>query len=146
MGIRYFPTALSGAMNCRRFEPTGATAADVFAAYPAASRIACLTARDIRNAGCIIDTNEPPRGHVCIYREDRPGQRIGGQQGRSCSYRRPSPRASVAFFRVPRPGVEPGLEVPETSVMSFSLPGQCIESAVSIAGSSETAPIAPLEW
>ena len=24
---------------------------------------------------------------------------------------------------VPRPGVEPGLEVPETSVMSFSLPG-----------------------
>jgi hypothetical protein len=25
--------------------------------------------------------------------------------------------------RVPRPGVEPGLEVPETSVMSFSLPG-----------------------
>jgi uncharacterized protein (DUF4415 family) len=44
MGIRYFPTALSGAMNCRRFEPTGATAADVFAAYPAASRIACLTA------------------------------------------------------------------------------------------------------
>ncbi len=26
--------------------------------------------------------------------------------------------------RVPRPGVEPGLEVPETSVMSFSLPGR----------------------
>ena len=25
---------------------------------------------------------------------------------------------------VPRPGIEPGLEVPETSVMSFSLPGQ----------------------
>ena len=25
---------------------------------------------------------------------------------------------------LPRPGVEPGLEVPETSVMSFSLPGQ----------------------
>src|SRR5215472_18573036 len=25
--------------------------------------------------------------------------------------------------RLPRPGVEPGLEVPETSVMSFSLPG-----------------------
>ena len=27
-------------------------------------------------------------------------------------------------FRVPRPGIEPGLEVPETSVMSFSLPGR----------------------
>ena len=27
---------------------------------------------------------------------------------------------------VPRPGVEPGLEVPETSVMSFSLPGLII--------------------
>ena len=26
--------------------------------------------------------------------------------------------------RVPRPGIEPGLEVPETSVMSFSLPGR----------------------
>ena len=25
--------------------------------------------------------------------------------------------------RLPRPGIEPGLEVPETSVMSFSLPG-----------------------
>ena len=25
---------------------------------------------------------------------------------------------------VPRPGIEPGLEVPETSVMSFSLPGR----------------------
>jgi hypothetical protein len=28
---------------------------------------------------------------------------------------------------VPRPGIEPGLEVPETSVMSFSLPGQKVE-------------------
>ena len=26
--------------------------------------------------------------------------------------------------QMPRPGVEPGLEVPETSVMSFSLPGR----------------------
>jgi hypothetical protein len=60
------------------FRADRATAADVFAEYPAASRIACLTARDIRNAGCIIDTNEPPRGHVCIYRKDRPGQRISG--------------------------------------------------------------------
>jgi hypothetical protein len=25
---------------------------------------------------------------------------------------------------MPRPGIEPGLEVPETSVMSFSLPGR----------------------
>ncbi len=30
----------------------------------------------------------------------------------------------AAFFDLPRPGVEPGLEVPETSVMSFSLPGR----------------------
>jgi hypothetical protein len=41
----------------------------------------------------------------------------------------PSPDGAVDIFgicrdfRVPRPGVEPGLEVPETSVMSFSLPG-----------------------
>jgi hypothetical protein len=31
---------------------------------------------------------------------------------------------------VPRPGVEPGLEVPETSVMSFSLPGHKIGNAL----------------
>ncbi len=31
--------------------------------------------------------------------------------------------SSVVKWMVPRPGVEPGLEVPETSVMSFSLPG-----------------------
>ena len=28
---------------------------------------------------------------------------------------------------LPRPGIEPGLEVPETSVMSFSLPGRVRE-------------------
>ena len=31
---------------------------------------------------------------------------------------------------VPRPGVEPGLEVPETSVMSFSLPGLITELSI----------------
>jgi hypothetical protein len=31
---------------------------------------------------------------------------------------------------VPRPGVEPGLEVPETSVMSFSLPGLTDEQLI----------------
>ena len=31
---------------------------------------------------------------------------------------------------VPRPGVEPGLEVPETSVMSFSLPGRKQKQAI----------------
>src|SRR5882757_2064220 len=29
---------------------------------------------------------------------------------------------------MPRPGIEPGLEVPETSVMSFSLPGHAGEA------------------
>jgi hypothetical protein len=35
-------------------------------------------------------------------------------------------QALQGFFGilVPRPGIEPGLEVPETSVMSFSLPGR----------------------
>src|SRR5581483_1770084 len=32
--------------------------------------------------------------------------------------------AGACSLVVPRPGVEPGLEVPETSVMSFSLPGR----------------------
>jgi hypothetical protein len=31
---------------------------------------------------------------------------------------------------VPRPGIEPGLEVPETSVMSFSLPGLTAERSI----------------
>src|SRR5271167_3305606 len=31
---------------------------------------------------------------------------------------------AVGAGRLPRPGIEPGLEVPETSVMSFSLPGR----------------------
>lgn len=35
-----------------------------------------------------------------------------------------SARAHARAAELPRPGIEPGLEVPETSVMSFSLPGQ----------------------
>ncbi len=30
----------------------------------------------------------------------------------------------ISRYCLPRPGIEPGLEVPETSVMSFSLPGR----------------------
>jgi len=60
------------------FRADKATAADVLAEYPQASRIASLTAREVRDTGCIIDTSEPPRGHVCIYRKDNPGQRISG--------------------------------------------------------------------
>src|ERR1039458_8322802 len=32
-------------------------------------------------------------------------------------------------FLLPRPGIEPGLEVPETSVMSFSLPGRTVRQS-----------------
>ena len=32
--------------------------------------------------------------------------------------------AAECAENMPRPGIEPGLEVPETSVMSFSLPGR----------------------
>jgi hypothetical protein len=38
---------------------------------------------------------------------------------------------------VPRPGIEPGLEVPETSVMSFSLPGRRQTDAINIPASTE---------
>jgi hypothetical protein len=38
---------------------------------------------------------------------------------------------------VPRPGVEPGLEVPETSVMSFSLPGLWLNEQITIAAIGE---------
>jgi hypothetical protein len=40
----------------------------------------------------------------------------------------------VATDVVPRPGIEPGLEVPETSVMSFSLPGQSLVDLINISG------------
>jgi transcriptional regulator with XRE-family HTH domain len=51
----------------------------------------------------------------------------------------PSDMARNADGMVPRPGVEPGLEVPETSVMSFSLPGH---QAITIAASGRTSIIA----
>ena len=50
----------------------------------------------------------------------------------------PSSFGKNAQFDVPRPGIEPGLEVPETSVMSFSLPGRqesnCRKQYISRAG------------
>jgi hypothetical protein len=55
-----------------------ASKADVFAEYPQASRIAYLTAQDIRDAGCIIQNEVPPKGHVCIYRRNDPLKRISG--------------------------------------------------------------------
>jgi hypothetical protein len=36
---------------------------------------------------------------------------------------------------LPRPGIEPGLEVPETSVMSFSLPGRSLADLINTSGS-----------
>ena len=38
---------------------------------------------------------------------------------------------------MPRPGIEPGLEVPETSVMSFSLPGRSLADLINISGFGE---------
>lgn len=35
-----------------------------------------LTIRDIRDAGCIVVSDEPPVGHICAYRGDSPGSRI----------------------------------------------------------------------
>jgi hypothetical protein len=55
-----------------------ATDADVFKEYPQATRVARLTAQDVRVANCIIQMSEPPKGHVEIFRKDNPGQRISG--------------------------------------------------------------------
>lgn len=60
------------------FRADRASELDVFAEYPQASRVARLTVQDIRDAGCIVQNEEPPTGHVGIYRKDNPGQRIGG--------------------------------------------------------------------
>src|SRR5712672_2056231 len=60
------------------FRTDKASIGDVFAAYQAASRIVCIKVQDVCDAGCIVAPQEPPNGHVCIYRKDNPGQRIGG--------------------------------------------------------------------
>lgn len=35
---------------------------------------------------------------------------------------------------VPRRGIKPGLEVPETSLMSFSLPGRAVRGPIIVTG------------
>ena len=42
-----------------------------------------------------------------------------------------SPLFHGQFF-MPRPGIEPGPEVPETSVMSFSLPGRAVRQKTEV--------------
>jgi hypothetical protein len=60
------------------FRADKASPADVLKEYPTAVRVACITVRDVRKAGCIVANQVPPNGHVCIYRKDIPGQRISG--------------------------------------------------------------------
>jgi len=59
------------------FRTDQASESDVFQEYPRATRIASLTVQDIRDVGCIICNVVPPKGHVEVYRKDRPGDRIG---------------------------------------------------------------------
>src|SRR6202171_5870246 len=46
--------------------------------------------------------------------------------------RRKRRKPYVYWENMPRPGIEPGLEVPETSVMSFSLPGHRYEELTEV--------------
>jgi hypothetical protein len=60
------------------FRVDEASPADVANEYPAAVRVVCIAVGDVRKAGCIVANQVPPKGHVCIYRKDTPGQRISG--------------------------------------------------------------------
>ena len=55
-----------------------ASAADVLREYPQAVRVVCVSVGEVRKAGSIVANRIPPKGHVCIYRKDNPGKRIGG--------------------------------------------------------------------
>ncbi len=40
--------------------------------------LAAVSVQAIRDAGCIIVVDEPPPGHLLVYRADNPGKRISG--------------------------------------------------------------------
>jgi hypothetical protein len=40
--------------------------------------LATITVQQIRDAGCIVVADEPPVGHLVVYRSDNPGQRFSG--------------------------------------------------------------------
>jgi hypothetical protein len=77
-GVPVFSDGAFRSKTLSAFRADLASPADVFAEYPRASHIACLTAEDIRRAGCIIQNEPPPQGHVGIYRKDNPCSRISG--------------------------------------------------------------------
>ena len=53
------------------------TETEVLNGYPM-DGLAKISVQAIRDAGCIVVYNEPPPGHLCAYRKDAPGSRIGG--------------------------------------------------------------------
>jgi hypothetical protein len=75
------PVISDGAFRSRElsgFRADRASVNGVFREYPSAFRVAEITVREIIDAGCIVVTDEPPQGHVNIYRGDKPGDRISG--------------------------------------------------------------------
>jgi hypothetical protein len=78
------PVISDGAFRSRElsgFRADRASVNDVFREYPSAFRVAEITVREIIDAGCIVVTDEPPQGHLNIYRGDKPGDRISGGAG-----------------------------------------------------------------
>src|SRR6202795_1176568 len=56
------------------FRVDEASPADVLKLSSTAVRVVCISVGDVRKAGCIVANQAPPKGHVCIYRKDHPGQ------------------------------------------------------------------------
>ena len=107
--IRRFPSSRmesdKGSHVNQRLTPTLAASAS--------RRLACCRAASQPRPPLV---NRPAGGSVV----SRSGQSVG-----KVGIEMPLSATKLALISlVPRPGIEPGLEVPETSVMSFSLPGQ----------------------
>jgi hypothetical protein len=72
------PVMSDGAFRTRElsvYRSDRVTPDEVLNGYPH-NGLAELTVQAIRNAGCIVVVDEPPQGHLVVYRADDPGKRI----------------------------------------------------------------------
>lgn len=51
------------------------TESEVLNGYPMDGLVQ-VSIQAIRDAGCIVEYDEPPTGHICVYKKDAPGSRI----------------------------------------------------------------------
>jgi len=59
------------------FRSDRVTEHEILQGYPT-DGLAAISVQAIRAAGCIVVVDEPPSGHLVVYRADNPGKRISG--------------------------------------------------------------------